>query len=50
MDITQQLADVEPDVLDALDEWQLASNTLVIVTSDNGCSPAAGITERTAAA
>jgi arylsulfatase A-like enzyme len=30
-------------VLDAIDSAGLAQNTLVIVTSDNGCSPAAGI-------
>ena len=32
-------------VLDALDRNGLAQNTLVIVTSDNGCSPAANIPE-----
>jgi arylsulfatase A len=33
------------DVLKALDAHDLASNTLVIVTSDNGCSPQAGFPE-----
>jgi arylsulfatase A-like enzyme len=33
------------EVLAALDKHRLADNTLVIVTSDNGCSPAAGIPE-----
>ena len=33
------------EVLAALDKAGLASNTLVIFTSDNGCSPAAKIPE-----
>lgn len=33
------------EVLNALDRAGLAKNTLVIFTSDNGCSPAAGIDE-----
>jgi hypothetical protein len=33
------------EVLRALDEQGLAANTLVIVTSDNGCSPQAGFPE-----
>jgi arylsulfatase A-like enzyme len=32
-------------VLEALEKAQLSQNTLVIFTSDNGCSPAAGIPE-----
>ncbi len=32
-------------VLDALDQQGLAENTLVIFTSDNGCSPSAGFPE-----
>jgi arylsulfatase A-like enzyme len=32
-------------VLDALDQQGLTENTLVVFTSDNGCSPAAGIPE-----
>lgn len=32
-------------VLDALDKAGLSDNTLVILTSDNGCSPAAGFPE-----
>ncbi len=32
------------EVLDALDRAGIANNTLVIVTSDNGCSPQAGTT------
>ena len=31
------------EVLAALDRAAIASNTLVVVTSDNGCSPAAGV-------
>ncbi len=31
------------EVLQALDQLQLAENTLVVFTTDNGCSPAAGI-------
>lgn len=30
------------DVLNALDQYRLRDNTLVIFSSDNGCSPAAG--------
>jgi arylsulfatase A len=33
------------EVLRALDAANLADNTLVIFTSDNGCSPAAGVTK-----
>jgi arylsulfatase A-like enzyme len=36
-------------VLEALDQHGLSQNTLVIATSDNGCSPAANITELQAA-
>jgi arylsulfatase A len=36
-------------VLDALDQRGLAENTLVFFTSDNGCSPAAGIPQLEAA-
>jgi arylsulfatase A-like enzyme len=30
-------------ILDALDKAEIAKNTLVVLTSDNGCSPAAGV-------
>lgn len=31
------------EVLDALDRTDVAKRTLIVVTSDNGCSPAAGV-------
>lgn len=37
------------DVLEALDKHDLAENTLIIFTTDNGCSPAAKIDELIAA-
>ncbi len=41
-DFVMQTDAVVGDVLEALEKSGLADNTLVIVTSDNGCSPAAG--------
>lgn len=42
-DFVMQTDDALGQILKALDEAGVASNTLVIFTSDNGCSPAAGI-------
>lgn len=41
-DFVMQTDAVVGDVLKALDQYQLSENTLVIFSSDNGCSPAAG--------
>lgn len=41
-DFVMQSDAVVGDVLKALDQHQLSENTLVIFSSDNGCSPAAG--------
>ncbi len=42
-DFVMQTDDVIGQIVSAIDEMGLAENTLVIVTSDNGCSKAAGI-------
>jgi arylsulfatase A len=42
-DFVEQVDDEIGEVLDALDRGGLAENTLVIVTSDNGCSPVANL-------
>jgi arylsulfatase A-like enzyme len=44
-DFVMQTDDCIGHVVAALDRAGLASNTLVMVTSDNGCSPAAGVKE-----
>jgi len=44
-DFVLQVDDTVRQVLDALDRNGLAENTLVIVTSDNGCSPEADFEE-----
>lgn len=48
-DFTRQVDHCVGQVLQALDEQGLASNTLVVFTSDNGCSPSANIPELQAA-
>lgn len=42
-DFVMQTDDVIGQIVSAIDEMGFAENTLVIVTSDNGCSKAAGI-------
>ncbi|MBI1370485.1 MAG: sulfatase-like hydrolase/transferase [Planctomycetes bacterium] len=42
-DYVMQTDDVVGQVLDAIGRAGIADNTLVVFTSDNGCSPAAGI-------
>lgn len=42
-DFVMQTDAVVGEVLDALQQNQLAQNTLVVFTADNGCSPQAGI-------
>lgn len=44
-DFVVQTDDAVGKVLDVLEKTGLAKNTLVIFTSDNGCSPAAGVVE-----
>ncbi|MCE9609096.1 MAG: arylsulfatase [Chthoniobacter sp.] len=44
-DFVMQTDAVVGEVLAALEKHDLAENTLVIFTSDNGCSPAAGMAE-----
>lgn len=44
-DFVMQTDDAIGQILHALDELQLAENTLVIFTSDNGCSPQADFEE-----
>ena len=44
-DFTMQVDWTVGEVLKALDENGIASNTLIIFTTDNGCSPAANIPE-----
>jgi len=44
-DFVMQVDGTVGEVLAALDQAGIASNTLIIATSDNGCSPAAGIKE-----
>jgi len=48
-DFTMQVDHSVGQVLDALDQHGLAEDTLVIFTTDNGCSPAANIAELQAA-
>lgn len=48
-DFTMQVDATVGRVLDALDAAGVADNTLVIFTADNGCSPAANITQLQAA-
>ncbi len=48
-DFTMQVDASVGEVLDALDQHDLAENTLVIFTTDNGCSPQAKIPELEAA-
>ena len=42
-DLVMETDDIFGTVLDALDEYGLTDNTLVIFTSDNGCAPYIGI-------
>ncbi|RMG36166.1 MAG: arylsulfatase [Planctomycetota bacterium] len=44
-DFVMQVDDVVGQIVDAIDAAGLRERTLLIVTSDNGCSKAAGITE-----
>ena len=44
-DFMMQVDDTVGQLLDALDRLGLASNTLVVFTADNGCSPAANLEE-----
>ena len=48
-DFTMQVDASVGKVLDALDAYGLTDNTLIIFTTDNGCSPAANIPELIAA-
>ena len=48
-DFTMQVDWTVGQVLDALDRNKIAENTLIIFTTDNGCSPAAKINELEAA-
>ena len=48
-DFTMQVDSTVGRVLDTLDELDLADNTLIVFTTDNGCSPAAKIPELEAA-
>jgi arylsulfatase A-like enzyme len=48
-DFTMQVDWTVGQVLKALDDLQIAGNTLIIFTTDNGCSPAAKIPELEAA-
>jgi arylsulfatase A len=48
-DFTMQVDWTVGEVLKAIDDNELADNTLVIFTTDNGCSPAANIAELEAA-
>ena len=47
-DFVMQTDDAVGQILDALDRNHFTDNTLVIFTSDNGCSPAAKVEELTA--
>ncbi|WP_299668777.1 arylsulfatase [uncultured Polaribacter sp.] len=44
-DFVMQTDDVIGQIVSAIDEMGFGENTIIIVTSDNGCSKAAGITE-----
>ncbi|WP_419195103.1 sulfatase family protein [Novipirellula herctigrandis] len=44
-DFVMQTDAVVGDIVDAIDQAGFSNNTLVIMTSDNGCSKAAGITK-----
>jgi arylsulfatase A-like enzyme len=44
-DFVLQVDDAVGQLLDALDRLGMASNTLVVFTADNGCSPAANLDE-----
>jgi arylsulfatase A-like enzyme len=48
-DFTMQVDWTVGQVLDALDRHRIADNTLIVFTTDNGCSPAAKIPELEAA-
>ena len=44
-DLVMETDDVFGQVLDSLDRYGVADNTLVIFTSDNGCAPYIGVTQ-----